>query len=70
MPPLAKAGEWEARSAVLAKAAIRNRVDKEFMDVFFMAIESRWVFTPLFLELDFWKMFFMSRDISSLPKTQ
>jgi hypothetical protein len=27
------------------------------------------VFAPLSVMLGFWKMFFMSRDISSLPKT-
>jgi hypothetical protein len=33
-----------------------------------MAMKSRRVFAPEFIELDFWKMFFMSRDISFLPK--
>jgi hypothetical protein len=33
-----------------------------------MAMKSRQAFTPLFLMLDFWKMFFISREISFLPK--
>ncbi len=35
---------------------------------FFIVMNSSRVFTPLFVMLDFWKMFFMSREISFLPK--
>jgi hypothetical protein len=31
-------------------------------------VKSKTTFTPLSAELDFWKMFFISREISFLPK--
>ena len=35
---------------------------------FFPLVKSRRAFAPLFVMLDFWKMFFMSCEIWSLPK--
>jgi hypothetical protein len=79
-PPLAAAGKLEVRSAARTIAARKETgVQAGFfmecsVDVwsrlvwkFFMLVKSRRVFVPAFVDLDFWKMFFISREILFLP---